>query len=104
MRPDSVERSCSFRLLARGNQLIGVGNWDAQLSNLVFQLGDQRIKQRDFAGILPLLVLAKTIEVGFVLRTPAVEIEAVLFDDGLSKPFHLVNIWSPHDPHTSRPF
>ena len=68
-------------------QFVGVGHGHAQLGDFFFLRGDERIELRNLAGVLALLVLAETEQIRFVFRTPAVEIEAILGDDGLAQPF-----------------
>src|SRR6478735_9160493 len=57
--------------------------------DLGFEFGDDRVEQRDFPGVLTLLVLAEAEEVGFVLGTPAVEVFAVFLVDESAALFDL---------------
>ena len=52
--------------------------------------GNQGIKLGNLGGILPLLVFAEAEQVGFVLRSPAVEVQAVLVHNGSPQPLSLV--------------
>src|SRR5258706_14729754 len=51
-----------------------------QSIDLNFLLSDQRIKLRNFHRIIALLFLTEAENVCLILRPPAVEIEAILFD------------------------
>src|SRR5690242_10019900 len=53
------------------------------LLDLLLGLRDERVELRDLLRVLPLLVLAEAEQVRLVLRTPAVEEQFVLRDDGL---------------------
>src|SRR6266849_4340618 len=76
----------------------------SQLGDFLFQLNDKRIEFGDFAGILTLFLLAKAVDVGLVLRPPAVKEEAILLDDGLSQLFHLIELRAARNPDTGSPF
>ena len=52
-----------------------------QLGDLAFQLLNQGVELGDLFRVLALLVLAEQEEIGFVLRTPAMEVELVILDD-----------------------
>src|SRR4051812_24389866 len=76
----------SFILLVSGPQFIGMRHRRAQAGDLLLVLDDQLLELGHFLGVLALLVLAETKQVSLVLRPPAVEILAVLLDDGRPQP------------------
>src|SRR5258708_2591974 len=70
---------------------------NAQLGDFLFLFLDEWIKLRNFAGVLALLLFAETEEISLILRPPAMEIEAVFFDDGLTKLFDLVEFGTSNE-------
>ena len=81
-----------------------MGDRDAEPGDAFLLLLDERVKQRHLAGVLALLVLAEAEQVRFILRTPAVEVEAVLLDDGGPELLGLVEFGNAVDPYALRPF
>src|SRR5260221_14738887 len=74
-----------------------------QLGDLFLLGRDQRVELRNFAGVLPLLMLAEAEQVGHVLRPPAVEVEFVFGDDGLEQLLALVRFGITSDAYPVRP-
>ena len=60
-----------------------------QLVDLFFQVLDERVKLCNVGGVVALFVFSEAEQVGDVLRTPAMEIEFVLFHDQASHVFIL---------------
>jgi hypothetical protein len=65
----------------RRKRLVDEQRGDARLG-----LGDEWVELGDLLGVLPLLVLAKTAQVGLILRPVAMEVEFVFLGDQLPQP------------------
>src|SRR5579863_1364337 len=99
--PESV--TVSFIPLPFRGQLVEVGPGLAELGDLFFLGGNQRVELRNLATIAALLVFAEAEQVGLVLRPPAVEVEAILGDDGASQLLRLSELRPGAKDDTSLP-
>ncbi|MDB6125293.1 MAG: hypothetical protein JWQ71_4286 [Pedosphaera sp.] len=87
-----------------GNEFVVVSDGLPQFGDPSFLFGDEKVEHGDFPGVLALLVFAETEQIGFVLGTPAIEVELVFLEDDFAEFFGLVPLWAALDGDAPAPF